>query len=132
MIDLDKRLADMPVMVQRKSTLPAPLFNQWRLLKPTLGNRIDITLPGLKTMHFVMTPNFWVVVDAANYDAPIIAWLDFNIANRENLHQPIQCTLNYYHFAASALRAKSLEIVSDYLSRHNLEQKTTGTIHQLH
>ena len=120
MIDLNKRLNDMPIMAQRPSTLPATTFNNWRLLIPQLGDQIDIPLPGLKTMHFVLTPNFWIVADAANYDAPILAWLDFKIADRNNLHLPITCTLNYYHFAASAIRAKSLEMAKNYLCEHPL------------
>lgn len=104
----------MPHMAQRRSNIDASVFNKWRLAIPTLGNRIDIPLPGLKTLHMVLTPNFWVVVDAVNYDVPIIAWLDFSIADRTDLHKPIPCTLNYYHFAASAIRVRALKDADNY------------------
>ena len=117
----------MPIMAQRKTTLDANVFNNWRLQTPKLGNRIDIALQGLKTMHFILTPNFWAVVDAANYDAPVLAWMDFRIANRKNLHEPITCTLNYYHFAASAIRARSLCAVNEYFS-NNKENTHTAKI----
>ena len=117
----------MPIMAQRKTTLDAQIFNNWRLQAPELGDRIDIALQGLKTMHFVLTPDFWIVVDAANYDAPILAWMDFKIADRENLHNPIACTLNYYHFAASAIRARSLDAVNEYFS-NNITNNHTAEI----
>ena len=107
----------MPFMAQRKGCLEAKVFNKWRLAVPKLGNRIDIALPGLKSMHFVLTPKFWVVVDAVNYDVPIIAWLDFSIANRTELHKPIACNLNYYHFAASAIRARALNEAENHFDQ---------------
>ncbi len=109
----------MPYMAQRKGCLEAAVFNKWRLAIPRLGNRIDIALLGLKSMHFVLTPNFWVVVDAVNCDVPIIAWLDFNIADRTDLHKPIPCTLNYYHFAASAIRARALNDAEHYFDEQS-------------
>ena len=118
----------MPIMAQRETTLNAKMFNNWRLQIPKRGNRIDIALDGLKTMHFVLTPKFWVVVDSANYEAPILAWTDFKIADRQNLHKPISCKLNYYHFAASAIRARSLKAVSEFFKTHTQTAQTATII----
>lgn len=117
MIDMDARLADMPVMAHRRNAIDAKIYNLWQRSKSRLSSPTVLDLPGLKTMRFVFSPEYWVVADSANYYAPIIAWLDFEVDNRSNLHEPIQCRINFYHFAASAVRAKSLELAFSQLSQ---------------
>lgn len=116
MIDMDARLADMPVMAQRRNVIDAKMYNLWQRSKRRLGPSTVLDLPGLKTMRFVISDEYWVVADSANYYVPVIAWLDFEGDNRNSLHEPIDCTINYYHFAASALHSKSLDLAFSQLT----------------
>lgn len=108
---MDKRLADMPVMAQRADMIDAKVFNLWRRYRQRADAVERFKLRGLKSMRFILADTYWVVADSANYDAPVIAWIDFDSASRSSLHKPVACKINYYHFAASAVRAKTLDLM---------------------
>lgn len=115
MIDMDARLADMPVMAHRSDVIDAKMYNLWQHCKRHIGQSAVLNLPGLKTLRFIVSSKYWVVADSANYYVPVLAWLDFKDENRDNLHKPVECRVNYYHFAASAVRSKSLELAFSQL-----------------
>ena len=112
---MDARLADMPVMAQRDDQIDADVFNAWRRARNRWGSPFRVEGLGLKQMEMVLTDKYWVCVDAIRYDCPILAWVDIEDAHRDSLHMPIPCKLNYYHFAASAVRPRVLERVKDAL-----------------
>jgi len=112
LIDMDARLADMPIMAQRQDMIDAKIFNLWRRYRLLPDAQQRFRLKGLKSMRFVLADHFWAVADSANYDAPVLAWVDFNMSNRSALHEPVSCRVNYYHFAASAIRSRTLEMMA--------------------
>ncbi|HOV02842.1 MAG TPA: hypothetical protein PLG99_00425 [Kaistiaceae bacterium] len=114
-IDMDRRLAELPVMAQRADKIPAPLYNLWRRARRRFGAPMRLKLPGLKEIEMVLADGYWVCVDTVKFDVPVIAWVDFEDADRDALHLPIACKLNYYHFAASAVRARALELMAELL-----------------
>ncbi|MCP5369052.1 MAG: hypothetical protein H6907_07540 [Hyphomicrobiales bacterium] len=116
-VDMDARLADMPIMAQRPDRLEAEVFNVWRRARQRWGDRLRLGDLGLKEMQVVLTDRYWVCVDALRHDCPVLAWVDIEDAGRDSLHLPIPCKLNYYHFAASALRAKVLDRVREVLEQ---------------
>lgn len=122
-VDMDARLADMPVMASRDDQIEAPLFNLWRRARARFDAPIRLDDLGLKQMAMILTDDYWVCVDVVNHDCPVLAWVDIRGEGRDNLHMPIPCTLNYYHFAASALRAKVLDKVAAVLAER---LKTSG------
>ena len=109
---MDERLADMPIMAQRPAKIDAEIFNLWRRYRQLPGAETRFKLAGLKSLRFILGKTYWVIADSANYDAPVIAWIDFDISARSGLHEPMACKLNYYHFAASAVRAKALDLMA--------------------
>jgi hypothetical protein len=113
--DLDARLAEMPVMARRDDYLEADVFNLWRRARLRLGSPLRLRDLGLKQMEMILTDAYWVCVDAIQYDCPILAWVGLDAAIRDSLHKPIPCTLNYYHFAASAVRPRVLSKVREVL-----------------
>ena len=117
LIDMDKRLADMPVMAQRPDHIEAPYYNIWRRYRARWGSPVRLDLPGLKEMKFVLCDSYWVVVDSVKYDVPVIAWVELEDAGRNALHQPVACKLNHYHFAASAVRARALAGMEEVLAK---------------
>jgi len=112
---MDARLADMPIMVQRNDELEAGIFNVWRRARSRWGSPMRLEGVGLKQMEIILTDRYWVCVDTIRHDCPIIAWVDIEDAGRDSLHKPIPCKLNYYHFAASAIRARALEKIKSVL-----------------
>jgi len=71
----------------------------------------------------ILEEHEWVCVDEQQNDLPILAWVEFEDKGRDALHLPIKCKLNYYHYAASKLRAHSLELMLDELEKRLREIK---------
>ena len=80
------------------------------------GAPLRLELAGLKEMQMVLADRYWACVNTVHYDAPVLAWIEFAAENRAALHIPIACKLNYYHFAASALRARALAVMEQELA----------------
>ena len=109
------RIDDLPVIATRPDQLEAALYNLWRRARQRFGTPLRIELPGLKEMALLLEDDAWVVVDQRQYDLPILAWVEFASQGRDALHEPVRCTLNYYHFMASQLRAKVLGLMQENL-----------------
>ena len=109
------RIENMPVYATQADQMEAPLYNLWRRARLHLGSPLRLPLPGLKQMVLILEDDSWVVVDEVQYDMPVLAWVKFQDNDRDNLHKPIPCTLNYYHYLASRLRAKVMARMAEAL-----------------
>ena len=82
-----------------------------------LGTPVRVFLPGLKEMELILEANAWIVVDHNRGEVPVLAWVDFRPSSQRGLHEPVDCTLNYYHFMASGLRGKVLACMEEALEK---------------
>ncbi len=114
--ELDQRLVRMPIMAQRDSHIDASTYNVWRRARNIWGAPMKMVLPQINEFRLHLTDNYWAVVDLSRNNALVLAWIDLDDQDRSSLHKPITCKLNYYHFAASAIRAKSLVLMEEMLS----------------
>ena len=105
----------MPVMAQRPDRIEARHYNIWRRARRRWGSPIRIALPGLTGMEMVLADAWWVCLDRTRHDVPVLAWVEMQDTPRTTLHLDIPCKLNYYHFAASAIRARSLALMEGIL-----------------
>ena len=126
LIDLEARLKRIPIMARREHTLDVRYYNIWRRARARWGAPIRLVLPELKKVSLIMTDRFWVCLDASRHDAFMLAWTDFQVDNRQSLHEPIECHLNYYHFAAAAVRGRSLELMEQHFRERMEETGTEG------
>jgi len=117
------RTGDVPYCAQRNVEIDAKLYNLWRRAK--LHFTMPMRLPLIDYSNFVMIleEHEWVCVDERQNDLPILAWVEFEDQGRDNLHLPVKCKLNYYHFAASKIRAHSLELMQNELEKRLHENK---------
>ncbi len=109
------RIQDVPVFAARPDRVPAVLYNLWRRARMRLGTPLEVDLPGLKEMLLVLEHDAWVVVDRNRGEVPVLAWVDFRPGSNRGLHEPVECTLNYYHFLASGVRGRVLARMEDQL-----------------
>ncbi len=114
--ELDLRLDRMPIMAQRESHIDASAYNVWRRARNVWGAPMKMILPEINEFQLHLTDDYWVIVDLSRNGALVIAWVDLENKDRATLHKPITCKLNYYHFAASAIRAKSMVLMEEMLS----------------
>ena len=70
-------------------------------------------------MVMILEEREWVCANGLQNDLPVLAWVEFEDQGRDALHEPVRCKLNYYHFAASKMRARALismeNILEEYL-----------------
>lgn len=110
------RLYEVPFLAQRADKIDARLYNLWLRARKRLGSPLRLELPGLRGgTELILEDRAWVCVNSRQYDLPLLAWVDFDDRRRDALHVPIPCNINYYHFAASMLRAKVLELMAQQL-----------------
>ena len=108
-VRMRSRLDEIPTFEIRESLLRAQDFNLVRIALKRLGTPIRIELPRLRTLDFIFEKDVWVIVDRSLNDIPVIAWLDFSEAMRNNLHEPIACQQRSYHTHARIIIDKAFE-----------------------
>ncbi len=109
------RTGDVPYFAQREDEVSAALYNLWRRAKLHFQLPIRIPLKDYYRFVMILEEHEWVCADERQNDIPILAWVEFEDKGRDALHLPVKCKLNYYHFAASKVRAHSLELMEKEL-----------------
>lgn len=94
---MSSRLDGIPVYQQQPATLAAADFNRVQLAFKRLGKTVHITLTGLRSLQLILENDAWVVADGALNNVPVLAWTDFQIDDRVDLHLPVRCVLKMYH-----------------------------------
>ncbi len=117
------RTGDLPVYAARPDRIEARHYNLWRRARSRFGSPLRLPLPGVSGMDLILDEREWVVVDTRQNDLPVLAWVEFGDRGRSALHEPVGCTLNFYHFAATRLRARVLAILEQ-----SLEDRLHGTV----
>lgn len=117
------RITDLPVYERRAEVIDAKLYNLWRRAKLHLPLPIKIKLSYLTGMMLILEEQEWVCVDTRQNELPVIAWVDFEDKGRSSLHAQVACHLNYYHYAASMLRAKVLHAMQEELKERLREKE---------
>lgn len=124
------QLSEVPVYSTRKTEVAAINFNHAKLTLLRLNDVIRFSLPNFQHIDVIIDRDSWACVDSSLNDMPMVAWLDFSVKRRDNLHQPIPCTLNYYHFMAGVIAKDALVSINDQLKSqleelaHRQEQVT--------
>lgn len=112
-----RRLTDIPVYSSAQTTIESGVYNTIRLATKRLKLPIRIPLPRFRYIDIVIDHDSWACVDRNLNDLPIISWTEFNIANRNALHLPVECKLSYYHFQAAQVAQGALEFTKMELER---------------
>ncbi|MFK5986532.1 MAG: hypothetical protein QM479_14075 [Pseudomonadota bacterium] len=118
------RVADMPVYEQQQVEVTAQIYNLWCRAKLRLSCPVRFPLKDYRGLVMILDKREWLCADETQNDLPVIAWLDFCDKRRDNLHLPIPCTLNYYHYAADKISAQVLELVQAELISRLSKKKT--------
>ena len=111
------RVEDVPIYAQRSDTIAAPLYNLWRRARLHWPGAIRLKLADHPGVAMILEEQAWICVNEWQGDLPILAWVEFAGRPRNALHLPVPCKLNYYHFAASRLRATVLKATEEALKK---------------
>ena len=100
---------EVPQLGSRPGKVNALYFNHVQTALKHLGNQIRLKIPKLKHLDLILQKDAWVIVDTVLNDIPIAAWTHFDTDNRESLHEPIECEICFFHYAASMVLNRTLE-----------------------
>ena len=103
------RLDDVPPLATRHRKVSATHYNHVLIALKHLGPEIRMRIPKLKHLDLILQKNAWIIIDRALYDYPIVAWTNFVTEGRSNLHEDIECDINFYHANATMVMNRTLE-----------------------
>ncbi|MDA8391138.1 MAG: hypothetical protein M0Z76_10485 [Gammaproteobacteria bacterium] len=83
--------------------IEAGCFNKVLLALGRFRSPYEIALDDLR-VRVILERRQWVGCSLIN-DFPLMAWVDFDSANR-GLHEPVACRLHLYHFHAGLLMGR--------------------------
>lgn len=111
-------LDEYPVLRVMQKTITAEDYNRIRLgmSREKLPWRFE--LKQFRCLQCVLYETAWVCVDECQDDLPILAWTDFNVAQRESLESPVYCKLRLYHVHAGLVMGTALEALVETVDEH--------------
>ncbi|MGD8483987.1 MAG: hypothetical protein PVJ63_09690 [Thioalkalispiraceae bacterium] len=129
-IELYTRHNEVPILRQHDSKVNASYYNHVQVALHRLGEQIRFRIPGLKHLDLILQKDAWIVVDRVLNDLPVVGWTNFQVAHRENLHEPIKCEIRYWHAAATMIKARTLEAMEMLLGEELADKITNNEIEE--
>lgn len=125
---MSSRLDDVPVYQQMPTTVQAADFNRVQIALKRFGEPVHIPLTGMRSLQLILERETWIVVDGALNEVPVLAWGDFQVEGRANLHEPIPCVLKVYHAHAMVILDKVISCMEGVLQQRidKLHEKDKG------
>ena len=96
-------------------SIEASIYNHVRLALRRLDSPLRVAVPGHRGLEIILDDHIWLCVDANADDQPVMAWLDFGAHHRDNLHEPVSCTLELYHRSAGLVMGSVLDSLDETL-----------------
>ena len=100
---------EVPAYATYDSEIPANYYNHVQIALKRLEETIRLSIPKLWHLDLILQKDAWIIVDRSLNDLPIAAWTDFEVKDRENIHEPIHCQIRTFHAYARAMLNRTLE-----------------------
>ena len=110
------------ILDRRPGSVDANYFNRAQTALKRIGHQIRFKIPTLNHLDLIVQEHEWIIVDRVLNDIPVVAWTDFQVEGRDNLHEPITCEVRLYHFAARMVLKTTLDAMEDILGQSLAEQ----------
>jgi len=105
------------ILGSRPGNVDAHHFNQVQTALKRVRQQFRFKIPTLNHLDLIVQEDAWIVVDRVLNDIPIVAWTDFQTEGRDSLHEPIECEIRLYHFAARMILKTTLDAMEDILGQ---------------
>lgn len=89
--------------------IPAQDYNRVRLALRRIDNPLHFSLRKMRCLEMVLSDGFWLCIDSCKDDRPVLAWTNFETANRAGLHEPVASDLRLFHVHAGLVMGEILE-----------------------
>jgi len=100
---------EVPELSHRMGKVDALYFNHVQTALKSLGNQIRLAIPKLKHLDLILQKDAWIIVDRVLNDVPVVAWTNFETEGRDSLHEPVNCEIRFFHYAATMILNRTLE-----------------------
>jgi hypothetical protein len=100
---------EVPRLSSRPGKVNALYYNHVQTALKHLGSQIRLKIPRLKHLDLIIQKDAWIIVDTVLNDIPVAAWTKFETKGRSSIHEPIQCEIRFFHFAATMVLNRTLE-----------------------
>lgn len=97
-----------PLRIMPKQ-IEAACYNRVRLALLRLGNPLQVALKQHRGLQVIVHDDNWLVIDSFADDQWVMAWREFKIHARDNLHESIACKLWLYHHCAGLIMRSALD-----------------------
>ena len=99
----------LPALRSFPKTVDAQCYNRVRLALRRLGCPLRVSLPQLRGLDAILEDRRWLCVDRRRDDLPLLAWLDFGVAGRDAVLEPIACRIELYTWQSGLIMGPALE-----------------------
>lgn len=100
---------EIPRLETREGVVKAIHYNHVQTGLQRLHIKLRYRLPKLKHLDLILQKDAWIVVDRVLNDMPILAWTNFQTEHRESLHEPVNCEIRLFHYAADMILDRTLD-----------------------
>lgn len=122
------RHTEVPVFEIRHGWIEARVFNQVCALLRRQSADMRIPLDGFHDLELILQKDAWIVVEKSLNDTPVVAWVDFEIRHRRDLHLPLPCRVKLYHVDAGRLSKQALKQLQQWLQAHRSRPAESATL----
>lgn len=114
---MDKHIDSLTPTHSMSKIIEAVYYNHARLALKRIANPLRVSISNHLGLEIILHDEFWLCVDSIQYDQPIMAWCEFDThKHNAGLHNPIPCTLHFYHTHASLIMGSALDELDKTLS----------------
>lgn len=118
---------EIPRLETRTGQVKAIHYNHVQTGLHRLHEKLRYRIPKLKHLDLVLQKDAWIVVDKVLNDMPIVAWTDFKVDHRQSLHEPIECEIRLFHYAADMIIDRTLEAMELLLGEELADELPEAT-----
>lgn len=135
------RHIEVPKLGSRPGKVDAVYYNDVQTALKRLSSEIRLQIPKLIHLDLILQKDAWIVVDRVLNDIPVLAWTEFETEHRESLHEPVQCKVLFFHYAASIIMNRTLqamdmmlgeELLADGAAEDNDDEVTSADVLEFH
>ena len=105
------------ILDSRPGNIDAHYFNQVHTALKRVRQQFRFKIPTLNHLDLIVQEDAWIVVDRVLNDIPVVAWTNFQSEGRDSLHDPVDCEIRLYHFAARMILKTTLDAMEDILGQ---------------
>jgi len=110
------KVTDLPPLRVMPKAIEASCYNRVRLALRRLGKPLRFALREHRGLDAILDDRAWVCVDTNAGDFPVLAWCEFAVRGRDNLHRPVECRLKLFHWKAGLIMGTALEAIDSALA----------------